>query len=351
MQKNILILLLSVSTIVMAVVALQKHRQVLKIQDNASKGIVVEEEAGDTAPGMGEYRKGAWLQTEQRGVKEKTDYVSEIRRLRLQLKMAKEELVKLRGTPDEQTGQQKESSSESAMARYAEMLKDPATKDVMRAQQKLALDMNYGSLFERMGLPPDGLEELKELLVDKQMAFMDMSSSMMATPRTSAEMKERAERVSAITEEYNDKIRLAIGEHYYEIYKQFEETLHDRMQVDVFKQFLSSNDRLTVRQEDDLIAAMYETRTDFYSSAQADKEQPVDPSRFTQEDLSRKLEELADLQDGYIARAQDILSEPQMEQFAKSMEQWRAMQESQIRMMWERYTELEQTDNTDGMAE
>ena len=38
------------------------------------------------------------------------------------------------------------------------MMKNPAMKDMMRGQHKIALDMNYGGLFANMEFTPDELD-------------------------------------------------------------------------------------------------------------------------------------------------------------------------------------------------
>jgi hypothetical protein len=224
----------------------------------------------------------------------------------------------------------KKFDSASMMANVRKMMKDPATREVMRAQQKLSLDMVYGALFDDMLATPDEIEELKDLLVDKQMEQVELMQDF--SPADVGKMEDRSSRIAAINDEYNEKIRLAIGEHNYETYREYEQTLPDRMQVNVFKQQLSSSDRLTGRQEEDLIHAMYDVRTSFNASFRTDQEQPPDPTKLTEEVIEEKVGHLATLRDSYINRARDILSESQLAQFEKSTEQWHSMQEMGIRM-------------------
>jgi len=234
---------------------------------------------------------------------------------------------------------ERKSDSVSMMANMRKMLKDPATRGVMRAQSKLALDMNYGDLFEDMLVTPEELEDFKDLLVDKQMAMMETMQDF--SLGDGSKDKERSDRLKEIDDEYSDKIRLAIGENNYETYRQYEETLPDRMQVNVFKQQLSSSDRLTQRQEEDLVSAMHDERTSFYASFSKDQEQVSAPVKLTAEEIKEKIDHLSTLRDNYINRAQDILSEFQLIQFEKNAEQWRGMQEMSIRMSQQSFSESE----------
>lgn len=347
MRKNALILVLCIAVVVTALVALQQNRQVREMrQDNAS-GETVVRQAADVA---GKAPQGSSDQKDQQVVEERRRLEKEIRQLKSQLENAQGEIEAATDEPALDDPRPKKSPNKSPMAGYAEMMKNPAMKDMIRSQQKIALDMSYGSLFSEMELPPDELDKFKELLVDKQMAFIDMSPGMMG-PGSADEMKERSRTIKAITEEYNDKVRLAIGEQYYEMYKEYEDTLPDRMQVNQFKALLATSNPLDEEQEQDLINGMYEERTQFFSSVAGDEEQALDPSKITEEDISKKIAQLAQLQENYVELARDILSEAQLEQFIRSTEQMRAIQEMGIRMSMQMLAKPTEEDDSDKTTE
>jgi len=333
MRKNTVILLLCIAVAALGLLAVKQNRQLRMIPEGSTAGdLAVERGTRSREPALGEAVQSTSSREEHRAVGGQREYVDEIHQLKSELATVETELEALRDRPIDHTDEQGESQSKSPMAGLAEMIRDPAMKDMLRGQQKMALTMNYGALFEDMELPPDELDVFKELLVDRQMAFMEMSSGMVKAPTSGAEIKERAESVAAVTEDFNERIRSAVGEQYYEMYREYEETLADRAQVNLFKQQLATSNQLTEAQEYDLIAALHDERTAFYASAAADQEQPSNPTRFTEEDLSKKLEWLAELHENYIDRARGILSESQLEQFTESVEQMRAMQEMGIRM-------------------
>ena len=227
---------------------------------------------------------------------------------------------------------QNEAPDKTPMANLAEMLKDPAMKDMIRAQQKTTMDLFYGSFFEYLDCQPEELESFKDLLIEKQMALMDIGLEMMDSLKDSDKRQISAERSKEITDEFNAKIREFLGEADYEVYQQFEQTQPERMQIQFFKQSLPVSDQLDEDQEHKLILAMHEERTNFMFSTDFSQNENFDPANMTEETVTQYMDELGRVQDGYISRAGQILSDTQMETFTSVMKQQRAMQEMGMKM-------------------
>ena len=224
-------------------------------------------------------------------------------------------------------------ASESPMPDLAKMMKNPGMKDMIRAQQKGQQDMMYGSLFKCLQLPEAELESFKGVLLDKQMALVDSSMDMMSGSATPEEKKAAAEKMKETTDAYDAKIKELLGDDNYAVYKSFEDTQAERMQVTLFKGSLSGVDQLSDEQEDSLIQAMHDGRSNFKSTVPGfgDK-QSADPSQFTPERITQMLEENARLQEQYVAKAAEILTPAQLEQFKANQKQQQAMQEMGMRM-------------------
>ncbi len=352
MRKNALILVLCIAVVGMAAYAVRQNRQIRAMrQDYASGEHAVKKVVVASAAVAGEPPQGSPDQGTQEIAEERRRLQKEIHQLEAQLEDAEAELDNPPDEPAVGDTQTPKPPSKSPMAGLAEMMKKPEMKEMMRGQQRIALDVTYGALFSEMELSPDELGEFKELLVDKQMAFLDISTGMMGGATSADEMAEQSKTVKAITEEYNDRIRSEIGEEYYELLTAYEKSLPDRVQVNQFKTILSTDDRLTGEQEEELVAAMYEERTNLYSSLKDEQEQPFDPRKITREALDEKLDELAELQENYIEVARNILTESQLAQFTKSSEQMRAMQEMGIRMSMEMLAKPEEEDDADKTTE
>jgi hypothetical protein len=226
-----------------------------------------------------------------------------------------------------------ETASEAPMAGLAKMMKNPGMKDMIRAQQKGQQDMMYGSLFKCLQIPEAELESFKSLLLDRQMALVDSSMDMMSGEATPEEKKAAAEKMKETTAAYDAKIKELLGDDNYAVYKSFEDTQAERMQVTLYKGSLSAGDQLTDEQEDSLIRAMHDERSNFKSTVPGfgDK-QTADPSQFTPERIEQLLAENAKLQEQYVAKAAAILTPAQLEQFKANQKQQQAMQEMGMRM-------------------
>lgn len=224
-------------------------------------------------------------------------------------------------------------TNESPMAGIAAMMKAPGMKDMIRAQQKGQMDLTYGSLFKYLQLSDGDLEKFKGVLLDKQMALMDVSLDMMNSATTPEERKAATDRIKEMTNAYDSKIKEFLGDENYAVYQSYEVTQPERMQVNLFKGSLDAGGQMTVEQEDNLIQAMHDVRTNFhYSVTGLEDKQAPDFSQFTPDRITKMLADSAKLQEQYIARAAAILTPAQLEQFKANQKQQQAMQEMGMKM-------------------
>ena len=219
------------------------------------------------------------------------------------------------------------------MAGLAQMLKNPGMKEMIRAQQKGQQEMLYGSLFKCLQLPADAMDKFKALLLDRQMALVDSSMDLMSGAATAEEKKAVGEKIKELTAAYDAQVKELLGDENYGIYKAFEETQAERMQVSLFKGSLGTADQLSEEQEDSLIRAMHEARSGFaFSAPDVNSPQAVDPSQLTPEGIEKILADSARLQEQYVAKAAEVLTPAQLEQFKANQKQQQAMQEMGMRM-------------------
>lgn len=222
---------------------------------------------------------------------------------------------------------------EAPAADLAKMLRNPGMKEMIRAQQKGQQEMLYGSLFKCLQLTDEEMGRFKELLLDRQMALVDSSMEMMSASATAEEKKAAAAKVKELSEAFDAQFKELLGDDNYGLYKSFEETQAERMQVTMFKGSLGAADQLSDEQEDGLIRAMHEARSGFaFSAPDPSNPQAADPSQFTPEGIEKILADSARLQEQYVAKAADLLTPAQLEQFKASQKQQQAMQEMGMRM-------------------
>jgi len=251
------------------------------------------------------------------------------------------ELALARSAEDTETEappQPEPSPAESRLTAIGGMLKEPAMKDALRAQQKALLSNTHGSLLNYLQLPPEKLEAFKELQVERNMALMDASLGAFGGGASADEQAGAALRIKELNDDYNSKIRTLLGEEDYAVYEEFEKTQPERMQVDAFKQTLGSDNQLTEEQEHELIVAMHEERTSASPSSSIGQDGNFDPSQLTAEFMTEQMSELGRLEQRYSERAKGILSEPQFQKFEETLQRQRAMQEVGMKMAVEIFT-------------
>jgi len=144
------------------------------------------------------------------------------------------------------------------MSALAEMMKNPQMKEMMRSQQKMAIDGMYGSLNKYLNLSTNEMDALKELLLQRQMAMMDAGMSLMGG--SEADRKQAVEDAKTLKTDYDKKIQDLLGAQDYPAFQDYEKSAPDRMSVQMFKGSLPADATLTDQQEENLIAAMAEER-------------------------------------------------------------------------------------------
>ena len=218
------------------------------------------------------------------------------------------------------------------MQAIAKMMKDPAMREMMRGQQKGMMDVTHASLFRYLDLSPEELETFKTLLLDKQMALVDVGIGFMDTSATAGEREARARELEQLNKDFDARIRDALGDEDFAVYQEFEATQPERMQVNTFKMSLSGDQALDEEKEHLLVRALYDERTNMTFSLSMDQRRPPDPSQFTAETIAKFLEEGRALQDRSVQRAAQVLTPQQLDSFKRSLEQQRAMQEMGLKM-------------------
>lgn len=124
--------------------------------------------------------------------------------------------------------------------RFPQFLENPEAQRLMAVQQRGALDQRYGALFRMLNLPPDQLERLKDLLVERQTAGVDVlaaaRSQGLSNRENRAEIRSLLEATQA---EVDESIRALLGESGYQRYEYYNSTQPQRAAVGRLEQRLS----------------------------------------------------------------------------------------------------------------
>jgi len=222
-------------------------------------------------------------------------------------------------------------TTNNPMAGLAEMMKNPQMKEMMRSQQKMAIDGMYGSLNKFVNLSTNEMDALKELLLQRQMAMMDAGMSLMGG--SEVDRKQAAEDAKTLKTDYDKKIQDLLGAQDYPAFQDYEKSAPDRMSVQMFKGSLPADSTLTDQQEESLIAAMGEERKALPPTSMLNTQNNTpDPSKFSEEGIAEALKQMEALQQRDAARAATILTPAQLDQFTKFQQQMNGMAAAGMKM-------------------
>jgi len=123
----------------------------------------------------------------------------------------------------------------------SKMMADPAMKKMMRQQQAAAMDMMYGSLFKEIHLSPEDKEKFKELLLDRQMKAVESGGMFMKLQGEDADKTTAMNDLAAQQKEFDAQVKTLLGDDRYAQYKDYNETMAERMAVNQLSQQLTSS--------------------------------------------------------------------------------------------------------------
>jgi hypothetical protein len=214
------------------------------------------------------------------------------------------------------------------------MMDNPQMQEMVRSQQEGMLKVQFGSLFERLNLAPEVLETFKKLLVDKQMAAVDMGLAMMGGGMSDEEMTTAMADIEEAHKELDEVILDLVGQEAFDLYKGYEETVGQRMQVSSLRTALADTPNpITTELEDRLVNIMVEEQEGFdFTRNLADQDSSFTPDKLTDEMIDTFVDEQNRLNTQILDRARAILTPEQLEQFGDVMEQQLNMMSMGMRM-------------------
>ena len=138
-------------------------------------------------------------------------------------------------------------------------LQDPAARDAMRRQQKVALHRRYPDLAEALGLSRENADRFIDLLVEQQMRKIDESLQLAGSgdARSSAEMKAAGQRMAAAQADSERELAAQFGPAVAKEWQTYQQGLGARMELRGLQmELVDAGMALTLGQRDDLVAAM-----------------------------------------------------------------------------------------------
>ena len=235
------------------------------------------------------------------------------------------------GEPGEEAAKPAQAGSFGQMLKG--MLKDPKTKGMMRSQQEMQITMMYGDLVTELGLSEEDGAALTKLLVDRQMAVMELSIPLMDATADEAERDEASAKVKAETGRYEDLIKAFLGAERAAKYDAYHKTLSERITLGQFKRQTQNLDTaLSDHQFTQMMEAMKEEREAFTFTRDVGQNRDFDPSVFEKAVLDTYFKEKEQLDGRIVTRASGILTPEQLDAFKTFQANQRAMQKMSMEM-------------------
>ncbi len=241
------------------------------------------------------------------------------------------ELLRLRG---EATRLRADAQANAKSANpMLDMLKTPAGKEMMRATMRSmgqVVVKSYAKLFADLHLTAEQTAGVKDLMINKVMAGAEMAATAMAGQADTAQLRELGAQVNAEQTAIEEQIKQLLGDDNYARYKEYGKNASERVTVTEFEDQLAGGPKAaTPDQEQQLVSAMIEERQNFNFTTDYS-----DPSKltgdiaayYTEDRTKRYQQELEQLNQRFLERAQGILSPEQLGAFQTSLASQQAKQ-------------------------
>ncbi len=155
-----------------------------------------------------------------------------------------------------------EKAGNGMMEGIAKMFSTEDGKKMMRSQMAMGLKMQYGGLAKDLKLDPKVADQVMALLGDRQAALTEATFSAMKNGMLDeAAAKDIAAKSEALQKDYDEKLKVVLGEQGASQLKDYERTLGDRMMLTMHdQQFSAAGAPLEQAQRDSLLQIMKDER-------------------------------------------------------------------------------------------
>jgi hypothetical protein len=219
------------------------------------------------------------------------------------------------------------------------MMKDPSMREMMRSQQKAAINMMYGGLLKEMKLSPDEKEKLMGILTEAQMKNIENAQGMFGGEKED-ETQDTQKLLEEAKKQSDAAIKELLGEERFTQFRDYQKNITERMQLDQLQTRLEGeNLPLQESQKAQLLQAMKEERAAVPPVIPSDATQlPKDlKGLMTAENVDKQLEWM----DGYnrrvLDRAAQFLTPEQLQSYRDYQEQQSALQKMGLKMAKEMF--------------
>jgi hypothetical protein len=238
-------------------------------------------------------------------------------------------------TPAPMAGQRQGDSAGGGMGKMlANMMKDPEMRKAMEGQQRMGLEMMYGSLFKELQLPPEQEKKLRDMLLAQQMENMSQAGAMF--DGEGADRGKLAQELAEKNKKNQDAIKELLGDDKYAAYQEYNQTIGERMMLDQ----LGKQVELSPEQNQQLLGIIREEK----KNVQINRGQPqFDPNQDWQKVLGsgeaaeKLFSQQEEVNNRVLERAGQVLTPDQLQKFEPLLKTQLEMQKAGMRMAREMF--------------
>lgn len=209
----------------------------------------------------------------------------------------------------------------------SKFLRDPEMRAALKKQNLKAMERTSGqivnsNLIAALGLDREQAAALKALVLKKNEPAAELLMALMSGDATDAELAQLSRAHREHRDKVDGEIRAVLGNDGFAAFSWHEDSLPERSRLNEYRgKFTEAGADLTAEQEDALLHAMYEERMNFHFTHDFHDPSEFDPDRlaeiYSEENLNRFIEEMEQVNNNIILRAQSILGTEQAVQFAQ----------------------------------
>ncbi len=203
----------------------------------------------------------------------------------------------------------------------SKMMADPAMKKMLRQQQAAAMDMMYGPLLKEIVLSPEDKERFKELLLDRQMKVVESGGMFMRLQGDDTDRTAAMNDLAAQQKDFDAQMQAFLGDERYAQYKDYNETMAERMAVNQLSQQLaSSSNPLSEDQSRQLLEIMKQEKKSltpaFGQSADGSPNMANWQALLSEERMNEFFKQREEIDQRVLERAKAVLTPEQLTAFA-----------------------------------
>lgn len=208
---------------------------------------------------------------------------------------------------------------------------DPVYEKIRQDSSIKMVNENYDPLFNKLNISEEMFNELKAMLVDKDIEIDRLMSDAYASASTNEEKEKVTQQLTDINEKYANKISDFLGIKNNEAYQAYEERLPERRGLTNFMGALPPDNRIDEIRMDELIDSMYEARK-AVNAENSDAKNDDSPTEITEELITQMVSSSVKVNERYVELSRGIMTPEQVEQYKTYLKQKLDMEEASLKM-------------------